>query len=219
MTSPCARASTVRRCSWAADPMQPFAAHGARTSIMSIRAVTNPRGKRTNEGSCAAAGRGMIYLCFLFRSGGFCPLCKSQFCPCPYKIRQPYCPPRSVYPLPICPSCRCRSQPLPGDSRKQRYNTLDFPMENRVPTGMLLAPIGNPEQRGYSPLDTLLFLAAMVSTLSKLGGFHAVKNVKSEKHFHHRVVVLRFSYMGYCLVFANSHVSAMAKAEERTIFV
>ena len=104
-------------------------------------------------------------------------------------------------------------------SAPQRYNTLDFPTENRVPTGMLLAPIGNPEPRGYSPLDTLLFLAAMVSTLSKLGGFHAVKNVKSEKHFHHRVVVLRFSYMGYCLVFANSHVSAMAKAEERTIFV
>ena len=105
-------------------------------------------------------------------------------------------------------------------SAPQRYNnTLDFPTENRVPTGMLLAPIGNPEPRGYSPLDTLLFLAAMVSTLSKLGGFHAVKNEKSEKHFHHGVVVLRFSRMGYCLVFANSHVSAMAKAEERTIFV
>lgn len=104
-------------------------------------------------------------------------------------------------------------------SAPQRYNTLDFPTENRVPTGMLLAPIGNPEPRGYSPLDTLLFLAAMVSTLSKLGGFHAVKNVKSEKHFHHGVVVLRFYRMGYCLVFANSHVSAMAKAEERTIFV
>ena len=60
-------------------------------------------------------------------------------------------PPRSVYPLPICPSCRCRSQPLPGDSRKQRYNTLDFPTENRVPTGMLLAPIGNPEPKGVHP--------------------------------------------------------------------
>jgi len=39
-------------------------------------------------------------------------------------------------------------------SAPQRYNTLDFPAENRVPTGMLLAPIGNPEPRGYSPLDT-----------------------------------------------------------------
>ena len=57
-------------------------------------------------------------------------------------------PTRSVCPLPICPSCRCRSQPLPGVSRKQRYNTLDFPTENRVPTGVLLAPIGNPEPKG-----------------------------------------------------------------------
>ena len=127
--------------------MPPFAAHGARTSIMSIRAVTNPRGKRTNEGSFAAAGRGMIYLCFLFRSGGFCPLCKSQFCPCPYKIRQPYCPPRSVCPLPICPGCRCRRQPLPGVSRKQRYNTLDFPWESRVPR-KALPSFGNLSPRG-----------------------------------------------------------------------
>ena len=66
----------------------------------------------------------------------------------------------------ICPHSRWRSQPLPGVSRKQRYNTLDFPRESRVPrkalpsfgnlpprgtlfpsrlplpTGMLLAPIG-----------------------------------------------------------------------------
>ena len=36
----------------------------------------------------------------------------------------------------------------------QRYNTLDFPRESRVPTGMLLAPIGNPEPKEYAPLDT-----------------------------------------------------------------
>ena len=56
-------------------------------------------------------------------------------------------PPRSVYPLPICPSCRCRSQPLPGDSRKQRYNTLDFPTENRVPR-KALPSFGNLPPRG-----------------------------------------------------------------------
>ena len=66
-------------------------------------------------------------------------------------------PPGSVCLPSICPDCRCRSQSLPGVSRKQRYNTLDFPAENRVPTGVLLAPIGNPEPRGWSPLDTLLF--------------------------------------------------------------
>lgn len=52
---------------------------------------------------------------------------------------------------------------------------------------------------------------------SKLGGFHAVKNEKSEKTLSpwgggSQILLPR---MGYCLVFANSHVSAMAKAEER----
>ena len=36
-------------------------------------------------------------------------------------------------------------------SAPQRYNTLDFPTENRVPTGMLLAPIGNPEPKELRP--------------------------------------------------------------------
>ena len=36
-------------------------------------------------------------------------------------------------------------------SAEQRYNTLDFPTENRVPTGMLLAPIGNPEPKRLRP--------------------------------------------------------------------
>ena len=62
-------------------------------------------------------------------------------------------------------------------SAPQRYNTLDFPTENRVPTGMLLAPIGNPEQRGYSPLDNLLFWAAMILNPSKRVGLIAVKNI------------------------------------------
>lgn len=45
-------------------------------------------------------------------------------------------------------------QPLSSVSGRKRYNTLDFPKENRVPTGMLLAPIGNPEPRDSTPLDT-----------------------------------------------------------------
>ena len=40
-------------------------------------------------------------------------------------------------------------------SRKQRYNTLDFAEQNRVPTGMLRAPIGNPASKGRgSPVET-----------------------------------------------------------------
>ena len=82
-------------------------------------------------------------------------------------------PPRSVCPLPIYPSCRCHSRPLPGVSRKQRYNTLDFPRESRVPRKALpsfgslpprgtLFPSGHPACpcSGYPScsrtLDTLL---------------------------------------------------------------
>ena len=56
-------------------------------------------------------------------------------------------------------------QPLSSVSGRKRYNTLDFPKENRVPTGMRLAPIGNPEPRGYSPLDTPCFLRRLVPKL------------------------------------------------------
>ena len=42
-------------------------------------------------------------------------------------------------------------QPLSSVSGRKRNNTLDFPTENRVPTGVLLAPIGNPEPKGLCP--------------------------------------------------------------------
>lgn len=92
-------------------------------------------------------------------------------------------PPRSVCPLPIYPSCRCRSQPLPGASRKQRYNTLYFPTENRVPTGMLLAPIGNPEPRGYSPLDTLHFRRQYIYKSAQPCIFHNLQKHKKTANF------------------------------------
>ena len=56
-------------------------------------------------------------------------------------------------------------QPLSSVSGRKRYNTLDFPKENRVPTGMLLAPIGNPEPRDFTPLDTRIFSSKMVPKL------------------------------------------------------
>ena len=56
-------------------------------------------------------------------------------------------PPKSACPLLICPGCKCRSQPLPGVSRKQRYNTLDFPTENRVPR-KALPSFGNLPPKG-----------------------------------------------------------------------
>ena len=63
--------------------------------------------------------------------------------------------PRKEQPFP--PERRNCSHTLRGvlqfrlPSAPQRYNTLDFPRESRVPTGMLLAPIGNPEPKELRP--------------------------------------------------------------------
>ena len=59
-------------------------------------------------------------------------------------------------------------QPLSSVSGRKRYNTLDFAKQNRVPTGMLLTPIGNPEPRDFTPLDTPIIFSQMVPTLKKL---------------------------------------------------
>ena len=66
---------------------------------------------------------------------------------------------------PVETACPIRRQSLSRVSGRKRYNTLDFAEQNRVPTGMLLAPIGNPEPRGYSPLDTPCFLRRLVPKL------------------------------------------------------
>ena len=101
--------------------------------------------------------RGFIYLSFLFRPVGFCfskilHLCHPD-------VTKSACPPAAEKRLPtaICPYSRWRSQPLSSVSRKQRYNTLDFPTENRVPTGMLRAPIGNPASKGIFPSELPIF--------------------------------------------------------------
>ena len=59
-------------------------------------------------------------------------------------------------------------------SAPQRYNTLDFPTENRVPTGMLLAPIGNPEPKGLSPLGQLWCPDSQVEQLPRFFCYVAV---------------------------------------------
>lgn len=75
----------------------------------------------------------------------------------------------------------CPGTPLFSVSGRQRSNTLYFACKvcaNRV----LLAPIGNPAPRGFSPLDTPLFLTAKRYPNHKnCFGTHAVKNKKSEK--------------------------------------
>lgn len=100
----------------------------------------------------AAAGRGLIYTSASF--SGQSDFVSQKFCICVNTVvTKSACPTAAEKRLSasICLCRRCRSQPLSSVSRKQRYNTLDFPTENRVPTGLLLAPIGNPEPKGLCP--------------------------------------------------------------------
>ena len=124
----------------------------------------------------------MIYLCFLFRPGGFFRRANPDFV---HGCTKSACPAATGKRLStvICPDCRCRNQPRPGVSRKQRYNTLDFPTENRVPTGMLLAPIGNPEPRGYSPLDTLHFRRQYIYKSAQPCILHNLRKHKKPANF------------------------------------
>ncbi len=98
----------------------------------------------------------MIYLCSADDTAG-----RQCISAPPTSLFLSLMPPRKRQPFP--PERRNCSHTFRGvlqfrlPSAPQRYNTLDFPTENRVPTGMLLAPIGNPEPRGYSPLDTPCF--------------------------------------------------------------
>ena len=100
---------------------------------------------------------GCIYLCFLLRPVGFC--FSKILHLCHLGVTKSACPTAAEKCLStaICPYSRWRSQPLSRVSRKQRYNTLDFPTENRVPTGMLRAPIGNPASKGIFPSELPIF--------------------------------------------------------------
>ena len=94
--------------------------------------------------------RGFIYLCFLFRTVGFCFSKILRLCRNPPPQNPPVLLPRKSVCRHTLPHRRVHHQPLFRVSRKQRYNTLDFPTENRVPTGMLRAPIGNPASKRCS---------------------------------------------------------------------
>ena len=116
----------------------------------------------------AAAGRGLIYTSDSF--SGQSDFVSQKFCICVNTVvTKSACPTAAEKRLSasICLCRRCRSQPLSSVSRKQRYNTLDFPSwlsanscKSRVPTGMLLAPIGNP------------IFSSQVGTKTVKGSFH-----------------------------------------------
>ena len=59
-----------------------------------------------------------------------------------------------------------RMRSLSRVSRKQRYNTLDFPAENRVPTGML-APLLETQRQRDVPFEIPHFLRRRICKLQK----------------------------------------------------
>ena len=115
--------------------------------------MARENGRNAETGNVAAAGRELIYLCFLLRPIGFCfPKILHL---CHLGVTKSACPTAAEKCLStaICPYSRWRSQPLSRVGRKQRYNTLDFPAENRVPTGMLAPLLETQRQRGVIPSE------------------------------------------------------------------
>ena len=117
---------------------------------------------------CRCGGtRAYIYLCFLLRPVGFC--FSKILHLCHLGVTKSACPTvaEKCLSTAICPYSRWRSQPLSRVSRKQRYNTLDFPAENRVPTGMLRTPIGNPSAKRNIPFAIPHFSRRCIYKLQK----------------------------------------------------
>lgn len=98
----------------------------------------------------AAARRGVLYTFASFSSQSDFVSQKSCICVTLMSQNPPVLLPRKSVCRHTLPHRRVRRQPLFRVSRKQRYNTLDFAKQNRVPTGMLRAPIGNPAAKRCS---------------------------------------------------------------------
>ena len=119
-----------------------------------------PRRRKLHIPRFAASGKAHSFRCSSFphKISDFAgdPFSQSDFasqksCVCAVAhITKSACPTAAEKCLPtaICPYSRWRSQPLSRVSRKQRYNTLDFAKQNRVPTGMLAPLLETQRQRG-----------------------------------------------------------------------
>ena len=117
---------------------------------------------------CRCGGTRAVYTSASFSGQSDFASQKSCICAVTH-ITKSACPTAAEKCLPtaICPYSRWRRQPLSSASRKQRYNTLDFPTENRVPTGMLAPLLETQRQRGFSPLNSPYFLRRWVPKLQK----------------------------------------------------
>ena len=112
-------------------------------------------------------GRRLLYTSASFSGQADFVSQKSCICAATH-VTKPACPTAAEKCLPtaICPHSRWRSQPLSRVSRKQRYNTLDFPAENRVPTGML-APLLETQRQRDVPFEIPHFLRRRICKLQK----------------------------------------------------
>ena len=109
--------------------------------------------------------KAFIYLCFLFRPVGFCfSKILRLHCISHHKIRLSYCR-EKAFVVTLCHTAEYAA-PLSRVSRKQRYNTLDFPAENRVPTGML-APLLETQRQRDVPFEIPHFLRRRICKLQK----------------------------------------------------
>lgn len=122
---------------------------------------------------------GGIYLCFLLRPVGFC--FSKILHLCHLGVTKSACPTAAEKCLStaICPYSRWRSQPLSRVSRKQRYNTLDFPRESRVP------------REEVSPLDSPYIFGAWSANTAKTQSEHLAPKILTALRFcTHRTVEL-----------------------------
>lgn len=123
----------------------------------------------------------MIYLCSADDTAG-----RQCISAPPTSLFLSLMPPRKGQPFP--PERRNCSHTFRGvlqfrlRSAPQRYNTLDFPTENRVPTGMLLAPIGNPEPKDLRPSGHPFMFVRRPSIPSGAVGF-SCPNMKPSHRF------------------------------------
>ena len=74
-------------------------------------------------------------------------------------------------------------RPFRLPSAPQRYNTPDFPGESRVPTGMPLAPVGNPEPRGLRPSGHPCFRRLCIYKSAPACIFHSFRRHKNPTDF------------------------------------
>ena len=129
----------------------------------------------------AAAGRGLLYPSASF--SGQSDFASQKSCVCVTLMSQnpPVLLPRKSVCRHTLPHRRVRRQPLSRASRKQRYNTLDFAKQNRVPTGMLAPLLETPRQRNI-PFAIPHFPRRCIYKLQKAACNACSENAKGSLH-------------------------------------